>query len=246
MTDLSFAEVMVVVGVGVVLIGKRELPLYARQAGGAVGRLVGTLVRTRASLDGFAKHNELAQLHAEFSAGVSELSQIRSELLNATVIQRGPAAGVAASSSSTGGGGGVGGDHARSAKPPQATASSARAGGSAATAAGASTAGRVPAVPASVASAGGRVPPIATPIDGATTGTNAVVSAAAGAKLSAASVAGRQPSRVALAVATEQFAAQGGAQEAGGPSASGADLLAEGIIDAIWLDEHIAQAAKGT
>ena len=76
--------------------------------------------------------------------------------------------------------------------------------------------------------------------------TTAATAGKAGAMLPAKGVANRQPSRVALAVATEQFAADDGAAAMqGGAYVSGADLLAEGIIDAIWLDEHLAQAAKG-
>ena len=45
------------------------------------------------------------------------------------------------------------------------------------------------------------------------------------------------PHRVALAVATEQFAPT----TALDATASGADLLSQGIVDSIWLDEHAAQ-----
>ena len=246
--DVSLAEVLVVVGVGVAVIGKRELPLYARQVGSSVGRLVGTLIRTRKSLDGFAKHNELTQLHAEFQAGVSELSQIRGELLNATTMQRqsrpvpqrGSVGAHGISSAAAG--------SAPAAAPiAYAAASSSHAPQSAVHAASAVPAATVAATAAATAAAAA-----ATGAAGALSATapGAAATAAAAVTLSAASQAALsqaslRPSRVTLAVATEKFAAEGAGAGADSGAPSGADLLSEGIIDAIWLDEHLAKAAKG-
>jgi Sec-independent protein translocase protein TatA len=238
--DVSLAEVLVVVGVGVAVIGKRELPLYARQVGSSVGRLVGTLIRTRQSLDGFAKHNELTQLHAEFQAGVSELSQIRGELLNATTMQRqsrpvpqrGSVGAHGISSAAAG--------SAPAAAPiAYAAASSSHAPQSAVHAASA-----VPAATAAAAAATGAAGALSATAPGAAATAAAAVtlSAASQAALSQASL---RPSRVTLAVATEKFAAEGAGAGADSGAPSGADLLSEGIIDAIWLDEHLAKAAKG-
>ena len=243
--DVSFAEVLIVVGVGVAVIGKRELPLYARQAGSSVGRLVGTLIRTRQSLDGFAKHNELTQLHAEFQAGVSELSQIRGELLNATTMQRqsrpvpqrGSVGALGISSAAAG--------SAPAAAPiAYAGASSSHAPQPAVPAASAVPAAAVAATATAAAAATGAAGALSATAPGAAATAAAAVtlSAASQAALSQASL---RPTRVTLAVATEKFAAEGAGAGADSGAPSGADLLSEGIIDAIWLDEHLAKAAKG-
>jgi Sec-independent protein translocase protein TatA len=80
MFDVSWGEITVVVGLGLVLIGRKDLPRAARVAGTQVGRVVGFLQGARAKADRYAAHNELRQLQNELRSGLRELDAVKSEL----------------------------------------------------------------------------------------------------------------------------------------------------------------------
>jgi Sec-independent protein translocase protein TatA len=67
-------------GVGVVLVGRQDLPRVSRMLGNQVGRVVGLLQGARARADQFATNNELKQLQNELRSGLRELDQVKTEL----------------------------------------------------------------------------------------------------------------------------------------------------------------------
>jgi Sec-independent protein translocase protein TatA len=80
MFDVSWGEIAVVTGVGLALIGRKDLPRAAHVAGTQLGRVVGLLQGARARADRFAAHSELKQLQNELRLGLRELDAVKSEL----------------------------------------------------------------------------------------------------------------------------------------------------------------------
>lgn len=116
MVEVSWGELGVVVGVGLFLIGRKDLPKAAHTLGTQVGRVVGLLQGARARADRFTAQNELRQLQNELRSGLRELDNVKSELavsmstrgmmgreLGATVpsANRIPAGGTSASTTTT-------------------------------------------------------------------------------------------------------------------------------------------------
>jgi Sec-independent protein translocase protein TatA len=94
--SVSWGELTVVIGLGLFVIGKKDLPKAAHLAGTQVGRVVGLLQGARARADRFAAHNELRQLQRELQSGLRELDMVKSEL---AVSMSGQSAGGIGSSS---------------------------------------------------------------------------------------------------------------------------------------------------
>jgi len=80
MLEVSWGELGVVIGIGLFLIGRRDLPNAARIAGTQVGRVVGLLQGARARADRFAAQSELTHLQNELRSGLRELDAVKSEL----------------------------------------------------------------------------------------------------------------------------------------------------------------------
>jgi Sec-independent protein translocase protein TatA len=80
MFEVSWGELAVVTGIGLALIGRKDLPKAAHVAGTQVGRIVGLLQGARARADRFAEQSELRHLSNEFRSGLRELDAVRSEL----------------------------------------------------------------------------------------------------------------------------------------------------------------------
>lgn len=80
MVEISWGEVGFVIGVGMFLIGRKDLPKAAHTVGTQLGRVVGLLQGARARADQYTAQNELRQLQNELRSGLRELDQVRSEL----------------------------------------------------------------------------------------------------------------------------------------------------------------------
>jgi Sec-independent protein translocase protein TatA len=80
MLDVSWGEITVVVGLGLAIIGRKDLPRASRSLGTQVGRVVGLLQGARARADRYAAQNELRQLQNELRSGLRELDAVKSEL----------------------------------------------------------------------------------------------------------------------------------------------------------------------
>jgi Sec-independent protein translocase protein TatA len=78
--SISWGELTVVIGLGLFVIGKKDLPRAAHVCGTQVGRVVGLLQGARARADRFASQNELRQLQRELQSGLRELDMVKSEL----------------------------------------------------------------------------------------------------------------------------------------------------------------------
>jgi Sec-independent protein translocase protein TatA len=79
MFDVSWGELAVVTGLGLFLVGKKDLPAATRVVGRHFGRAVGVLQGARARADRFAANHELRQLQNELRAGLRELDAVKSE-----------------------------------------------------------------------------------------------------------------------------------------------------------------------
>ena len=80
MFDISWGELAVLSGVGLVLIGRKDLPLASRAVGQQVGRIVGLLQGARLRADRYASDHQLKQLQNEFRSGLRELDAVKAEL----------------------------------------------------------------------------------------------------------------------------------------------------------------------
>ena len=79
----SGGEVGVLTGIGLVLIGRKDLPVAANALGKQVGRIVGLLQGARIRADRFATDHQLKQLQNEFKSGLRELDAVKAEMAGA-------------------------------------------------------------------------------------------------------------------------------------------------------------------
>ena len=82
-------EIGVLSGIGLVLIGRKDLPVAAHALGRQVGRIVGLLQGARIRADRFATDHQLKQLQNEFKSGLRELDAVKAEMASAMVTSRG-------------------------------------------------------------------------------------------------------------------------------------------------------------
>ena len=83
MLSLLGGEVGVLTGIGLVLIGRKDLPVAANALGKQVGRIVGLLQGARIRADRFATDHQLKQLQNEFKSGLRELDAVKAEMAGA-------------------------------------------------------------------------------------------------------------------------------------------------------------------
>ena len=77
---MSMGEILVVLGTGVVILGREELTTIARVAGRYSGRAVRLIRTTRASVDAFSKRNDLAELQTEMRTTLNQIQALQREL----------------------------------------------------------------------------------------------------------------------------------------------------------------------
>eukprot|EP00898_Chlorokybus_atmophyticus_P001917 jgi/Chlat1/2726/Chrsp182S08759 len=87
---LSFGEVALLLGVGAVVFGQKDLPVIARAAGKVSGRALGYIYRVRQSFDSFAERNQLNELHQELQQGLQQLNAIRDEIRGGVSVVQTP------------------------------------------------------------------------------------------------------------------------------------------------------------
>mmetsp|Transcript_2925 Transcript_2925/g.10576 ORF Transcript_2925/g.10576 Transcript_2925/m.10576 type:complete len:266 (+) Transcript_2925:260-1057(+) len=81
MFDVSFVQLGLVLGAGVLVLGPKELPVVSRLAGRAVGRAMRLLLDARAQWEAIARETgEINELQSSLRSGLSEYHQFRSEL----------------------------------------------------------------------------------------------------------------------------------------------------------------------
>mmetsp|Transcript_14213 Transcript_14213/g.30362 ORF Transcript_14213/g.30362 Transcript_14213/m.30362 type:complete len:302 (-) Transcript_14213:150-1055(-) len=114
MFDVSSGEIAILASVGLILIGRKDLPIASRALGHQVGRIVGLLQGARLRADRFATDHQLKALQNEFRSGLRELDAVKAELAGSMMPGNnrvgmggmGGMGGVGGSSSSMGGGNG--------------------------------------------------------------------------------------------------------------------------------------------
>ena len=94
MFDISWGELAVLSGVGLVLIGRKDLPLASRAIGQQVGRIVGLLQGARVRADRYASDHQLKQLQNEFRSGLRELDAVKAELAGSMMPHNGSRVGM--------------------------------------------------------------------------------------------------------------------------------------------------------
>ena len=87
MFDVSWGETIVIIGISVAAIGRKDLPKASKFIGNKVGKLVGILQGARARADRFAQTNELHALQNELRSGLRELDTVKGELAMAASSQ---------------------------------------------------------------------------------------------------------------------------------------------------------------
>ena len=80
MFDLSLGELLLTLGVGVMLVGRKDLPKVAHTAGYWVGRGVGTVQASRRNLIRFLAKHELTEMQNDFQRGLAEIEAIKNDL----------------------------------------------------------------------------------------------------------------------------------------------------------------------
>ncbi|KAL3801740.1 hypothetical protein ACHAWO_013889 [Cyclotella atomus] len=83
MLDVTLGELAILGGLGIVLIGRKDLPNASHALGRQVGRVVGLLQGARLRADRFATDHQLKQLQNEFRSGLRELDAVKAELAGA-------------------------------------------------------------------------------------------------------------------------------------------------------------------
>lgn len=90
MFDIGLGEIMLTFGVGIAIIGRRDLPVFARAAGRQLGRAVTYVKKSKDSfgnkLDEKVGHNELKQVQAELNKTMRELDAVKREIYSASNI----------------------------------------------------------------------------------------------------------------------------------------------------------------
>ncbi|KAL7437265.1 hypothetical protein ACHAXH_003415 [Discostella pseudostelligera] len=80
MFDISWGEMALLSSVGLLLIGRKDLPPACRALGQQVGRIVGLIQGARLRADRYASDHQLKQLQNEFRSGLRELDAVKAEL----------------------------------------------------------------------------------------------------------------------------------------------------------------------
>ncbi|DBA84246.1 hypothetical protein WJX79_005401 [Trebouxia sp. C0005] len=93
MLGVSYFELLLIVGLGSVVLGPKDLPRVARYAGQATGRAAAYLTMARSKFARFSEEAQLDKLHAEMQQSMQQLSAIQSELRgNINFMNPGPVA----------------------------------------------------------------------------------------------------------------------------------------------------------
>eukprot|EP00750_Incisomonas_marina_P000468 INCI10386.2.p1 GENE.INCI10386.2~~INCI10386.2.p1 ORF type:complete len:251 (-),score=29.53 INCI10386.2:71-823(-) len=80
LADLSMAEIGVVLIVGSVLIGRKDLPVVTKGVGRVVGSIVGHLIQAKKTFTSFSEVSDISNIRQELQEGVAELRSIRQDI----------------------------------------------------------------------------------------------------------------------------------------------------------------------
>ncbi|KAL3767209.1 hypothetical protein ACHAWU_003300 [Discostella pseudostelligera] len=99
MFDISWGEMALLSSVGLLLIGRKDLPPACRALGQQVGRIVGLIQGARLRADRYASDHQLKQLQNEFRSGLRELDAVKAELAGSMMPRATSATGGAGGNS---------------------------------------------------------------------------------------------------------------------------------------------------
>jgi len=80
MFEVSWGETLVITGISIGIIGRKDLPSASRFLGTQVGRLVGLLQGARARADRFVADSDLSNAQNELRSGLREIDAVKGEL----------------------------------------------------------------------------------------------------------------------------------------------------------------------
>eukprot|EP00752_Nemacystus_decipiens_P003664 g3377.t1 len=86
MFDVGMAEVVVIGGAAILLLGKNDMPLVFRLVGRGVGKVSGLVQGGRARMDQLSKGSDLLQLQNEIRSNLDDLRVIKAELRGAAQL----------------------------------------------------------------------------------------------------------------------------------------------------------------
>ncbi|CAN0011744.1 unnamed protein product [Ectocarpus sp. 4 AP-2014] len=89
MFDVGMAEMVVIGGAAILLLGKRDMPLVFRLAGRGVGKVSGLVQGGRARMNELSQGSDLLQLQNEIRSNLDDLRVIKAELRGAANLPPG-------------------------------------------------------------------------------------------------------------------------------------------------------------
>ncbi|CAB1106003.1 unnamed protein product [Ectocarpus sp. CCAP 1310/34] len=89
MFDVGMAEMLVIGGAAILLLGKRDMPLVFRLAGRGVGKVSGLVQGGRARMNELSQGSDLLQLQNEIRSNLDDLRVIKAELRGAANLPPG-------------------------------------------------------------------------------------------------------------------------------------------------------------
>eukprot|EP00891_Asterochloris_glomerata_P009686 jgi/Astpho2/9686/Aster-x0865 len=90
---ISYMELLVILGVGSLMLGPKDLPKLGRYAGLATGRAAAYATAARNRFTTFAQEAQITKLHSEMQQSMQQLQAIKAELSgNINFLNPGPAA----------------------------------------------------------------------------------------------------------------------------------------------------------
>jgi Sec-independent protein translocase protein TatA len=84
---ISTSQIILIVAVGAVVLGKKDLPIAARAAGVATGRFIGLLKDYRTAMEvAMQRNNQFSGIRSEIGKGMRELEAVQREITNAGIL----------------------------------------------------------------------------------------------------------------------------------------------------------------
>ncbi|KAB1218074.1 Sec-independent protein translocase protein TatB [Morella rubra] len=90
MLGLSYGELFLLIGATAALVGPKDLPFIARNAGKLAGRAIGYVQLARGQFDNVMQQSQARQVHKELQDTIAQLEVIRHEIRSISLISPGP------------------------------------------------------------------------------------------------------------------------------------------------------------
>ncbi|KAJ7979946.1 sec-independent protein translocase protein TatB-like [Quillaja saponaria] len=90
MLGISYGELFLLIGATAALVGPKDLPIIARNAGRIAGRAIGYVQLARGQFENVMQQSEARQVHKELQETMSQLEAIRYEIRSISLMNPGP------------------------------------------------------------------------------------------------------------------------------------------------------------